>query len=79
MKALVEEAFGHFGKNVLYKEQFIKYFRDRGMSKDEVDNLWAKAHSMKIIRIGARPVFREKPLEVIGSVVVFRLLGKEEE
>jgi len=33
VKALVEEAFGHFGKNALYEEQFIKYFKGQGMSK----------------------------------------------
>jgi len=77
VKSLVEEAFKHYGKNVLYEKQFIKYYRDRGMSKDEVDGLWAKAHSMKIIRIGAKPVFREKPYKILGNVIVFRLLGKE--
>jgi len=77
VKALVEEAFGHFGKNALYEEQFIKYFENRGMSKNEVDKLWFKAENMKIIRRGLKPIFREKdPLDILGHVVVFRLLGK---
>jgi len=77
VKSLVKEAFKYYGKDVLFEKQFIKYYRDRGMSKDEVDRLWVKAHSMKIIRIGSKPVFCEKPYRILGNVMVFRLLGKE--
>ena len=80
MKALVEGAFDHFGKNLLYEEQFIKYFKNQGMSKVEVDKLWVKANNLGIIRIGAKPIFRdEDPLDILGHVVVFRLLGKGDE
>jgi len=80
VKALVEGAFDHFGKNVLYEEQFIKYFKNQGMSKNEVDRLWFKAENMKIMRRGVKPIFRdEDPLDILGHVVVFRLLGKGDE
>jgi len=77
VKSLVEEAFKYYDKDVLFEKQFIKYYRDRGMSKDEIDRLWVKAHNMKILRIGAKPVYREKPYRILGNVMVFRLLGKE--
>jgi len=80
VKALVEGAFEHFGKNELYKGQFIKYFRDRGMGTEEIDKLWVKAHSMRIIKIGARSVIRKKnTLAILGDVMVFILAGKENE
>ena len=78
VKALVESAFNHFGKDELYEEQFIKYFRDQGMSKEDADKLWINAHSMNIIRIGIRPIFREgDPLNILGHVTVFTLRSKE--
>jgi len=58
IKALVESAFEHYGKNVLYEEQFIKYFKNQGMSKNEVDKLWFKAGNMKIMKRGVKPIFR---------------------
>jgi len=80
VKVLVESAFDHFGKSVLYEEQFIKYFKNRGMSKGEVDKLCFIAENMKIIRRGVKPIFRdEDPLDILGHVVVFRLLGKGDE
>ena len=80
MKALVEEAFAHFCKNELYEEQFIKYFKARGMSKKEADKLWINAHAMDIITIGVRPIFQEDdPLNILGHVTIFRLAEKEDE
>jgi len=80
IKALVEGAFDHFGKNELYERQFINYFRAQGMGKEEVDKLWVKAHSMKIIRIGARSIIRKgKAPAMLGDVMVFILKGREEE
>ena len=79
MKALVEEAFTHFSKNEVYEEQFIKYFKARGMSKEEADRLWIDAHAMDIITIGVRPIFREDdPLNILGHVTIFRLSEKED-
>jgi len=80
MKRLVEEAFNHFGNKKLYKEQFIKYFLDKGMSKDEVDKLWIEADRMNIILIGVKPIVREEePLKILGHVTIFRLKEDEDE
>lgn len=80
VKRLVEEAFNHFGNKKLYKEQFIKYFLNKGMSKDEVDKLWIEADRMNIISIGVKPIVREEePLKILGHVTIFRLKGKEDE
>jgi len=79
VKALIEEAFAHFGKNELFEEQFINYFKARGMSKEEADRLWIDAHAMNIITIGVRPIFREDdPMNILGHVSIFRLAAKED-
>ena len=79
VKALVEGAFKHFGKDEIYEKQFIKYFRDKGMSKEEVDQLWVKANAMNIIEIGVIPIARkEDPLKILGHVTVLTLKGRED-
>jgi len=78
VKSLMEQAFDHFGKDVLYEEQLFKYFMDKGMSRDEVKELVVDAIGKKIIQIGAKPIGREDTKEVLGTVTVFRLLGRDE-
>lgn len=74
MKRLIEEAFNHFGKSVLYEEQTFRYFMKKGMSRKEVENLVLDAMGMKIIVIGAESISREdNPMEN------FRLAGKEDQ
>ena len=80
MKAQVEEAFDHLGSSEIYKEQFIKFFLDKGMKRKNIDELWMNAYSMNIIQICVKPIVREgKPLEILGQITVFRLVGKEYE
>jgi len=80
VKALVDGAFKHFGKNKIYEKQFIRYFKNKGMSEKEADQLWIKANAMNIIEIGVIPIARrENPLKILGHVTVFTLKGKEEE
>jgi len=79
VKALVEGVFNHFGKDEIYEGQFIKYFKDQGIGKEEAEKLWVKAHSMNILRMGSRPIVRKgKPLEIIGHAIVLTLVGKED-
>lgn len=79
IKELVLEAFEHFGKNELFKEEFVKYFQKKGMSKDKIDRLWIKADQMNIITIGVEPIWEPgHPLNIIGHKTVFELVGKEE-
>lgn len=80
IKALVSEAFEHYGRYKLFEDEFIKYFRGKGMGDDEIDNLWAKAHSLNIITIGVKPLWEPgHPLSIIGQKTVFSLAGKEGE
>lgn len=77
IKALVESAFSHFCKNVLYEGQFIKYFRDKGMTKEEADMLWVNAYAKRIIGIEVRPLLRKKrPPKILGHITVFTFKGK---
>jgi len=77
IKALVESAFNHFGKNVLYEAQFIKFFKDKGMTKEEADKLWIIARAKRIIGIEVRPLLRKKrPPKILGHIAVFTLKGK---
>jgi len=49
------------------------------MSKEEAEELWVKAQSMNIIRMGSRPITRKaKPLEIVGHAIVLTLVGKED-
>jgi len=80
VKAQVEEAFNPLGSNELYKEQFIKYFLDKGMRRKNINELWMNAYKMNIISIGVKPIVSdEKPLEILGHVTVFKLVGREDE
>jgi len=80
MKAQVEEAFNHLGSSELYKEQFVKYFLDKGMGRKSIDELWINAYKVNVISIGVKPIVSdEKPLEILGHVTVFKLVGREDE
>jgi len=62
---------------VLYEAQFIKYFKGRGMTKEEADKLWVNAYAKRIIGIEVRPLLRKKrPPKILGHVTVFTLKGK---
>jgi len=62
---------------VLYEAQFIKFFRDRGMTKDEADMLWVNAYAKKMIGIEVRPLLRKKrPPKILGHITVFILKGR---
>jgi hypothetical protein len=77
IKTLVEQAFIHYGKNELYEEQFDRFFKDKGMSEEEIDNLWIEANSMRIIQVGYSPVSAlGNPLDIIGQKTIFTLLTK---
>jgi len=78
VKSLMEQAFDQFGKDVLYEEQMFKYFMANGMSRDEVKELVVNAIGKKIILIGAKPIGREDTMEVLGTVTIFRLVGRAE-
>ena len=79
VKALVEGAFKHFGKDEMYQEQFIKYFKNQGMSKEEADQLWVKAYAMKIIEIERRTIIsRERSPRILSHATVFIMAGKED-
>jgi len=79
LKALVEGAFIHYGKNELYEEQFDRFYKDKGMSEGEIDNLWIEANSMRIIQIGYSPVTAlGNPLDIIGQKTIFTLLTRHE-
>jgi len=80
MKELVESAFDPFGKDEPYEGQFIKFFKDRVMSKEEAEKLWVKANNINIIRMGSRPiVHKAQPLVIVGHAIVLILVGKEDE
>jgi len=79
VKSLMEQAFDHFGKDVLYEEQLFKFYMDKGMSRDEVKKLVVSAIGKKIIMIGSKPIARDdNPMEILGNVTVFRLLRRDE-
>ena len=71
VKELVEGAFKHFGKDRIFEKQFIRYFKNKGMSEKEADQIWVNANAMKIIEIGVIPIARkEDPLTILGHVTV---------
>jgi len=78
VKALVEGAFKHFGKDEIYEGQFIKYFKNKGLSKEEADQLGINAHAKRIIEIEIRPVISKgKTLKILGYVTVFIMADKK--
>lgn len=80
IKGLVGQAFKHYEKNELYKEQFIKYFRSMGMSKKETDQLWINAYAMNIIEMERRPLIsEERQPRILGHVIVLTLVDKQVE
>jgi len=80
IKGLLENAFNHFGKNVLYEEQLFQYFINKGMGREEVNKLLISAIGKNVITIGVKPIAHEEdPLKILGHVTVFRLIGREDE
>lgn len=78
IKAIVEGAFNNFHKNELFEEQFIKYLRDQGMSKEEADDLWVKAYALNMIEIERRPLIsKERYPRILGHVTIFVMVSKE--
>jgi len=71
----IESTFNHFGKNEIYEAQFIKYFRDKGMSKEEADKLWIIARAKRII--GIEVLHKKRPPKILGHVTVFTLKVKD--
>lgn len=80
IKELLENAFNHFGKNILYEEQLFAYFIKGGMNREEVNKLIISAIGRNIVTIGVKPIADEEdPLKILGHVTVFRLTGREDE
>ncbi len=80
IEALVKEPFQHLGRNKLFKEEFMKYFQNKGMNKEKTDELWIEADAMNIITIGVKPIWEPgNPLKIIGHKTVFELVGREED
>ena len=78
IKVLVEQVFNHYKRYELYKEQFIKYFKARGMSKEETDQLWVNAYAQNLIEIERRPLIsEEKTPRILGHVIVFTFVDKQ--
>lgn len=76
---LIKEVFSHYGKKELSEEEFIQYFQEKGLSKDEIEKLWSEAHSQELISVGVWSISDpNNPLKIIEQKIVFTLLNEEE-
>jgi len=42
LKKIIKRVFEHFNRNIVYKDEFYEYFREKGLNNDEIDELWIK-------------------------------------
>ena len=43
VRKLIREAFKHYNKKEIYKEEFYNYFKNKGYTQEEIDELWYRA------------------------------------
>ena len=61
---IIKEAFRHYRSDLISKKEFEEYFRSRGLSDSEIEQLWLKAHTNEIIVVGVDPVTEEIMFEL---------------
>ncbi|MCS7365058.1 MAG: hypothetical protein NDF54_06430 [archaeon GB-1867-035] len=77
VEKLIKEVFNYYGKSRIFEEEFIKYFKQKGMTDEEIDNLWVKALNYDLIDTGLKTFpNKSNPLEPITKVV-FELLEEQ--
>ena len=72
LRRLVRAPFKHYGRNVIYEDEFFKYFRDKGWSDEDIERLWIAAIADSgIVKMGVIPEAKEyPPKEIIGRPVL---------
>ena len=80
LKKLIQEVFKHYNERIIYEEEFEEYFLKKGMTREEVNELWSKAHSKGLIEIGVIPeADPNNPLNITGRKIIFELKTEEEQ
>jgi len=64
LKRMIKEVFHYYKSDLISKKEFEEYFRSRGLSDSEIEQLWLKAHTHEIITIGIDPITEEVMFEL---------------
>jgi len=79
LKKLIQEVFKYYNKKTILRKEFEEYFLKKGMTREEVNELWSKAHSKGLIEIEVIPeADPNNPLNITGRKIVFELENEEE-
>jgi len=74
LRELMREPFKHYGKKVLYKEEFFQYFREKGWKEKDIEDLWVMGIARSgIVQWGMIPEIVEFPSKVEAKTAI-RLL-----
>jgi len=53
IRKLIREAFKHYNRKEIYKDEFYNYFKNKGYTEEEVDDLWLRTiGESKIVKWG---------------------------
>lgn len=70
IEKLIKEVFNRYGKNRIFEEEFIQYFKQKEMTPKEIDQLWSDALFFNLIKVGVWTIRNESnPLEPLTKIV----------
>lgn len=70
IEKLIKEVFNHYGKNRIFEEEFIQYFKQKEMTPKEIDQLWSDALFFNLIKVGVWTIRNESnPPEPLTKIV----------
>ncbi|MHC1629164.1 MAG: hypothetical protein ACXQTI_10105 [Candidatus Nezhaarchaeales archaeon] len=67
----INEVFRHYKSDVITKEEFEKYFTAKGLSKEEIEELWVNAMAKNLIEVGIQPKFPDETMNSRDYDIVF--------
>ncbi len=77
LREIITEVFKHYNRNAIYKEEFYKFFKNKGINEKEIEELWLKALAHEIIDVGITPITDpNNPLNIKEIKKVFILKEK---
>ncbi|RLF18395.1 MAG: hypothetical protein DRJ68_06845 [Thermoprotei archaeon] len=71
IKKLIDEVFRHYASDIITKEEFEKYFTTKGLSKEEIEELWVNAMAENLIEVGIQPKFPDEAMKSRDYDIVF--------
>ena len=75
LRKLIIQVFKHYGRRKITMKEFEDYFKSKGLSEKEIEDLYIKAHTNEIILTGIRPLpDPQNPLKAAGHEIVIEYI-----